>query len=314
MSRRALSDAVLTEAAEWFAALQEEPVRDAVRAEWQRWLTRDEAHRQAWARVEALDRRFHALPATPAHHALSAAGRSRRRFLKGGGALAVAAGTGAVAWQVLPVAAWRADLRTAVGEIRETTLPDGTRLWLNTDSAVNLDYDTAHRRLDLLAGEILLETAADPRPLTVHTPAGTAQPLGTLFTVRLEGNHTRVGVRQGRVALYPDQSRDQSAIVEAGHQQTFNSRRVFDVAPLARGSGWERGILIADNRPLGDLLDELARYRVGVIRCDPAVADMEVVGSFPLADTDRVLRGLEATLPITVTRVTPWWVRVAARD
>ncbi|MGB1764789.1 DUF4880 domain-containing protein, partial [Alloalcanivorax xenomutans] len=99
MSRRALSDAVLTEAAEWFAALQEEPVRDAVRAEWQRWLTRDEAHRQAWARVEALDRRFHALPATPAHHALSAAGRSRRRFLKGGGALAVAAGTGAVAWQ-----------------------------------------------------------------------------------------------------------------------------------------------------------------------------------------------------------------------
>ncbi|MBF1803489.1 FecR family protein [Alloalcanivorax profundimaris] len=239
-----------------------------------------------------LDRRLGALPAAPARRALSAAGRGRRRFLKGGAGLAVLAAADGLAWSRAPI--WRADLRTAVGEIREQALPDGGRLWLNTDTAVDLDYNAKHRRLRLLAGEVLIETAADPCPFTVLTAAGAARPLGTRFSVRLTDTGTRVAVWSGWVALAPADAPGRGAVV-AGDG----------------GAGWERGMLIADDRPLGEFLEELARYRRGVIHCDPDVADLRLVGSFPLADTDRVLRSLPEALPVDVAFLTPWWVSVS---
>jgi len=57
----------------------------------------------------------------------------------------------------------------------------------------------------------------------------------------------------------------------------------------------------------------LARYRRGVLRCDPAVADLRVSGAFPLADIDGSLRLLEKTLPVRISHVTPFWTTVAPR-
>ncbi|KAG1069089.1 hypothetical protein G6F55_014487 [Rhizopus delemar] len=72
-------------------------------------------------------------------------------------------------------------------------------------------------------------------------------------------------------------------------------------------------MLAVRNWRLADLVDELARYRRGVLRCDPAVAGLRVSGAFPLADTDGSLRLLEKTLPVRISRVTPFWVTVAPR-
>lgn len=59
-----------------------------------------------------------------------------------------------------------------------------------------------------------------------------------------------------------------------------------------------------------DFIREVGRHRAGVLRCDPAVADLRLTGAFPLDDTDRVLEGLEQTLPVTVRGFTPYWVTV----
>ncbi|MBL7252156.1 FecR domain-containing protein [Alloalcanivorax marinus] len=307
----ALPDEVLAEAAEWFATLGDEPVSEAERQRWRAWLAASESHRRAWRRLADLDRRLGTLPAAPARRALSAAGRSRRRFLKGGAGLAVLAASGGLAWSRAPL--WRADLRTTVGEIREQPLPDGGRLWLNTDTAVDLDYSADHRRLRLLAGEVLIETAADPRPFTVLTAAGAARPLGTRFGVRLTDTGTRVAVWSGRVALAPADAPGRGAVVAAGQQRHFDARHCAAATPLAGhgGAGWERGMLVADDRPLGEFLEELSRYRRGVIHCDPDAAGLRLVGSFPLADTGRVLRSLPEALPVDVTFLTPWWVSVS---
>jgi len=62
--------------------------------------------------------------------------------------------------------------------------------------------------------------------------------------------------------------------------------------------------------PLGRFLAELSRHRPGVLRCDPAVAALELTGVFPLADTDRVLTALQQSLPIKVHSLTRYWVTV----
>lgn len=65
--------------------------------------------------------------------------------------------------------------------------------------------------------------------------------------------------------------------------------------------------------PLGQFLDELGRHRRGVLRCDPAVAELPLTGVFPLADTDRVLAALQQSLPVEVYGVTRYWVTVRPR-
>ena len=72
-------------------------------------------------------------------------------------------------------------------------------------------------------------------------------------------------------------------------------------------------MLAARNWRLADLVAELARYRRGFLRCDPAVAELRVSGAFPVNDTDAGLRLLEKTLPVRIHRITPYWVTVAAR-
>ena len=62
--------------------------------------------------------------------------------------------------------------------------------------------------------------------------------------------------------------------------------------------------------PLADLVAELARYRRGVLRCDPAVAHLRASGLYSLRDTDRALDSLARALPVRVRRLSPWWVTV----
>jgi transmembrane sensor len=72
-------------------------------------------------------------------------------------------------------------------------------------------------------------------------------------------------------------------------------------------------VLVADDLRLADLVDELARYVPGHVGCAPEVADLRVVGAFPLADPERTFRALEAALPVRVTRRWGWWTQVSAR-
>lgn len=68
--------------------------------------------------------------------------------------------------------------------------------------------------------------------------------------------------------------------------------------------------LYADNQRLGDFLQELGRYRPGVLRCDPAVADLRISGGFQVDDTDAALLAVARSLPVRVVTRTRYWVSV----
>ncbi|WP_043817556.1 DUF4880 domain-containing protein, partial [Rubrivivax gelatinosus] len=50
--------AVARRAVAWWVDLQSEDADEALRRRWQRWLARDEMHRRAWARLEAVGARL----------------------------------------------------------------------------------------------------------------------------------------------------------------------------------------------------------------------------------------------------------------
>jgi len=72
-------------------------------------------------------------------------------------------------------------------------------------------------------------------------------------------------------------------------------------------------MLLAQRMRLADLLDELGRYRRGVLRCHASVAALTVSGAFPLRDTDASLRLLQETLPVKISSLTGYWVTVEPR-
>jgi transmembrane sensor len=100
--------------------------------------------------------------------------------------------------------------------------------------------------------------------------------------------------------------------VQSGQQQVFSEQGMQDIqAANISNMLWEQGMLLAKEMPLQTVVRELGRYRRGVLRCDPAVADLPVSGAFSLTDTEASLQLLKATFPIHVRRITPYWVTIS---
>jgi transmembrane sensor len=181
-----------------------------------------------------------------------------------------------------------------------------------------VDFGPALRRVSLRAGEILVQTAPDaavpPRPFVVETAQGRLRALGTRFAVRQLDGASLVAVFEGAVEVRPGDAPDAGLVVQAGEQVRFASGGAGAVRPaeLVRAS-WARGVLVAEDMRLADFLAELSRYRRGHLACDPAVADVRIVGTYSLVDTDRVLAALADTLPVRVRRPLPWWVEIVPR-
>ena len=158
------------------------------------------------------------------------------------------------------------------------------------------------------------DTAATPRPLRVATHEGLLQALGTRFTVRQGAGRTQVAVLQGAVRIAPGDG-SATQVLTAGQRTRFDVRQIEAPVPVdAAGTAWTRGMLLADGMRLADLVAELARYRPGLLHCDPVVAGLRVSGAFPVTDTDRVLSMLVSTYPVdAATRLGGHWVTLVPR-
>ncbi|MBB1627647.1 FecR domain-containing protein [Achromobacter sp. UMC71] len=310
--------AILEEAAGWLVRFQSETLSASDHAAFERWRGRSAAHAAAWARAQDMLRSFGQVPPAVGAQALRGMDQPGRRQVLRTMAGLVALGPAAwLAWRELPWREWAADARTATGEQRRMQLADGTQLLLNTATAVDIQYTAVQRVIWLRAGEILLTTGKDPsplhRPFIVRTAQGTVQALGTRFLVRDEGASVRVAVFDGAVDIAPAGG-GAHRVLHVHEQAVFDAGQIGPVANADPALGsWEHGMLAAANWRLADLVDELGRYRRGILRCDPTVADLRVSGAFPLRDTDASLRLLEKTLSVRVSRVTPYWVSVTAR-
>ncbi|WP_109512716.1 FecR domain-containing protein [Pseudomonas ovata] len=308
----------IRQAAQWFTTLQGEAVTDADQSAWRQWLEACAENRWAWEQVQGVQQRLHGMPAGLTGRALSLAGQpqkiGRRSVLKG---LALAAGTGLLGYggyREAQTSGWMADYRTATGEQRQVTLPDGSHLQLNTASAVDMAYSASERRLVVREGEVLITTAADNagRPFFVQTPYGTVQALGTRFSVRRAGEQDHVAVFEHQVRITP--LAGQPLVLATGTQCAFNRHQADAVAPLNPGQdAWAKGVLVANDQRLDAFLAELARYRRGWLHCDPAVAGLRISGAFAVSDTDQALHALSTSLPVRIEQHTRYWVTVTAR-
>jgi ferric-dicitrate binding protein FerR (iron transport regulator) len=314
---------VVKQAIHWLLRLRNNSANARLRQQCDVWRAEHHEHELAWQRVQSLQAELSSnLRAVPgaqvAFNTLenSAQGLGRRQALK---LLSGALLMGSAAWLGKDVAGWQqwtADFATATGERRGFQLPDGTRLELNTASAVDLDYNAQQRLITLTRGEIIVtcggidEGSPFDRPLRVQSRQGVYEGVGARFILRQDGDCTRLSVTGGIVLIHSPLAADSTPIqVQAGQSYLIDHHQARLAPPLNMDAGaWVDGLIVTRNMRLGDFLDEVGRYRHGYLTCSADIADLRLSGVFRLENTDRLLAILPQTLPVQLRYRTRWWV------
>ena len=268
-----------------------------------------EAERAFWQRLGPLAATFERLER--ADEPVRA--RPRRRGLRVAlpAAAALAACLLLLAFAPDLATALRADYRSGGDAVRSVTLPDGSRVTLDRNAAIALDFDAGRREVALLEGEAFFEVKRDAaRPFRVLAGGGASEALGTAYTVRLEAGGARVAVIDGRVAVSAAAVPGARREVTAGEALRYTEAGRFGAVvalDAGRALAWRQGRVVLVDRPLPDALAELERYHPGriVLLADARLA-APVSGIIDLDRLDEGIAALAATHGLTAHRLTPY--------
>jgi ferric-dicitrate binding protein FerR (iron transport regulator) len=212
----------------------------------------------------------------------------------------------------LPLAPSSTVTVAAGAERRQTTLPDGSRVWVNRHSTLRYAADfNATARVVELQGEAFFDVQKNQgRPFTVLANQTRTRVLGTSFNVRAYGaeDSVEVAVVTGRVAFSPVRpltAGTDSVLLTPGQRGVIH--RVMPTAAVQKPivdpnfRAWQRQELVFDNQSLAQLSQTLSRYYdTPVTLANPALGRCRFTGTFAHASLPEVLRvvGLSANLTV----------------
>ncbi|MHA4893573.1 FecR domain-containing protein [Pedobacter sp. PWIIR3] len=148
-------------------------------------------------------------------------------------------------------------LKTAAGETKEATLPDGSKIWLNAASTLEypVSFEGLKEREIFLDGEAYIEpTAGKPQPFVIKT------------------NRQRIVASEARVSV--------SAYGNEKEQVVQYSPSDAESANVHSAIAWTKGDFLFHDQPLGAVMRELERwYGVNVVYQDEEMSNMLIGAS-----------------------------------
>nr|WP_246548181.1 FecR family protein [Ancylobacter oerskovii] len=307
-------------AAEWVARLDGAPLSERETGALRAWLGEDPEHRAAFEEASATWRELGALRRDPGPlRAVVRPGRQGRQVSAARKAVRIGAVVGLLAlaagiarfqlgdpWLLVA-----ADYRTAPGELRTVSLPDGSVVELGPSSAIALDYSEGERRVRLLAGEGFFSVAPrageESRPFVAEAAGGTTTALGTKFVIEENGTDAEVLAVEHQVEVATGAGR--GVVLSPGQEVRYRRDgglgRVHS-RDVETATAWRRGLLVFDGARLGRVVETLNRYRRGrIVILDSALAQRRVSGVFPTRDLDDAIDTITTELGIGSRSIYP---------
>jgi len=256
------------------------------------WLAESTANLIAYRRVAEVWGRTERLvalrPSGMERPAIPARGRTGPVLLRAVAGVAALAllGVGAVSLWPAPEAQ---TYMTGVGGRDILTLPDGSRIELNTDTVVRVSDASDVRKVWLDKGEAYFQVVHNTaRPFIVIAGNRRVTDVGTKFLMRRESGRLQVDVVDGRVRIQSDGGNSQSSpeILAAGDALTATANAVVLIRKpandLANELGWRRGVFVFHRTALADAANEYNRYnRQKITIAAPAVGRLTLSGTLP---------------------------------
>lgn len=304
---------VAAEAATWIARLHGPSRSPEMERAFREWVSSSEAHGYAFERCSDIWTDIQAL--TPAQVFAGMARRDMKAAIMRERIwqrvrwpvwvvliLAVAGGSYALyRWLAVDV------YTTGIGGQQQVLLADGSRMSMNTNTKVRVEFDAAGRSLSLDAGEAMFEVAKDPRrPFVVHAGRSEVIAVGTVFMVRVAGRGeasdgaVSVVLVEGAVSVLPEVSRSsegrtqQRLGMQAGERMRLYSAKSgesssgppqLDRPPLDTLVAWKRGEAIFGDLSLREAAAEMNRYTRAPVVLVGDVAELRISGSYRTGDT-----------------------------
>jgi transmembrane sensor len=294
------------EASVWIVRLHGAHRTPELEAGFRRWLEASPDNTEEFERVTAVwDAAPHAsIAGVPRVIHREPASPSPRRWAIAAMLLLVVAGSAFLAYRV--------DLNpeyiTAVGEQRTVPLDDGSRIALNSNSKVKIEFTESRRTVRLLRGEAFFEVAHNQeRPFVVIAGDNQVTAVGTAFEVRYEPDHIDVTLVEGKVnvtstveplelpASVSSSKTGLSHLSSSGYAMTAGERlRVAKGAPakidaprVDAVTAWRRGEVMLDDTPLTEAIAEMNRYSKSALVIDgDSIAALHVSGIYHTGDSE----------------------------
>ncbi|PKD18658.1 hypothetical protein APR41_17845 [Salegentibacter salinarum] len=192
--------------------------------------------------------------------------------------------------------------------MEEITLPDGSKVSLNSGSIIEIadDFNKSNREV-YLEGEAFFEVERDEaRPFVVSTSSDLkVRVLGTSFNVKSYKTDQTIETTlvSGKVELLQNNRKKSGIALFPNQKATFD--KVEDRINIEKVStfnitSWKDGVLIFDNEPIQNVLNSLERwYDVEIKIKDSVISTYTFSGKVKRkTDIEEVLELLEASSPI----------------
>ncbi|MEW5420772.1 FecR domain-containing protein [Amorphus sp. 3PC139-8] len=203
----------------------------------------------------------------------------------------------------------RADVVSGSDEMPVIVLQDGSRIYLNADSAIDERFTPATREVALLKGEAFFEVVHDEaRPFLVVAGSGTIRDLGTAFDVNLVDGQAEVTVVENMVEVHG--AGGETAMLTSGMRISYDPQGdlgPIETVPEAFVAQWRSGRLVFEDRPLPTVVQEIFRHLPGrVVVADSARRAQRISGTFDLTDPEEAMRSFARAFDLRLVRVGPF--------
>lgn len=254
--------------------------------------------------------------APPAPRPAPAPSRSsrRKRSLIGAAVAACAAFMLLPDWPAL-----RADWHSPMAEHRDIILSDGSRVQLDSNSLIDVQFDPQQREVTLLRGQAFFSVKPDAtRAFYVKAGSVRVRVTGTEFAVSLNDSNVDVSVQSGTVVVKtPDSSARPEHVLHHGDQlsyrATHQTTRLAQL-PDEQIAPWRRWQLVAIDQSVDDVVSHLRRYQPGlIVLTDKALGQRRITAVLNLRDPKRALQAAIAPLGGRVQDSVPYTLIVSAK-
>jgi len=175
------------------------------------------------------------------------------------------------------------------GEVKKFILSDGTKVWLNSYSAlVASEPFTKENREVLLVGEGYFEVAHNPdRPFIVKTPYNLkTKVLGTHFNISAypDDPEQEISLYEGSIELSGFRNSGKNILIKPGEKVIYEpSDKDINVIPtvLGKPAEWRDGILRFYNEKFSSIAKKLERkFQTKIVITDEKVGKLHFTGNF----------------------------------
>lgn len=197
-------------------------------------------------------------------------------------------------------------LSTEKGEIISSVLPDKSVVFLNNES--DLEYRQSlfsNKRIVTLNGEAFFKVKKNRRAFVVSSDYAKIEVLGTEFNVKNRNSEINVLCQEGSVGV-SNANGEYKVILKKGYATTFN-KESQPIEPYQITSveinGWISGIIVFNQTPILEVLDELERTFNITINKNNINPDITYNGEFDNIEVYEILEIITLSLDMKLSKL-----------